>query len=216
MPIDMGTAIQLGQQAENQIMGRVQMFAGLFGAKKAEKKLNKLIDNAPKYTQNQSIMDYYNKALQRYNVSPTDSLLYKNAMQNIGRSQAAGLNSLQDRRSALAGIGSIQRASNDAMLNAGAAAENQRNQRFGVLGGATNMKVSEDDKAFQQNVLTPYEMKYNLLSQKLGAKNQLFNTGLSNMSGANQAAGMAAMSGNYGGGSNGGFYGTRYGSLYRG
>ncbi len=181
----MGDFSGLGQIAQAGI-GTFQTIAGLIGSKKAEKKLNKLVDNSPKYTQNQSIMDYYNKALQRYNVSPTDSLLYKNAMQNIGRSQAAGLNSLQDRRSALAGIGSIQRASNDAMLNAGAAAENQRNQRFGVLGGATNMKVSEDDKAFQQNVLNPYQMKYNLLSQKLGAQNQLFNTGLGNMAGAGQ------------------------------
>lgn len=164
--------------------GVIQGIAGLITAKKTQKALEKL--QTPQYTQNKSILDYYNTALSRYNVSPTDSAMYKRNMQGIGRNTATALNSLQDRRSGLAGASSILRAQNDSSLNANVAAEQEQNQRFGALGNAANMKTNEDDKAFQFNQIAPYEKKYNLLSMKAGAANQMANAGMSNIFGALQ------------------------------
>jgi hypothetical protein len=171
------------------VAGLAQSIIGGINARKTQKKLEKM--QSPVYKQNQGILDYYNKALARYNVSPTDSALYKRQMQNVGRGVASGMQGLQDRRSAIAGMPAILRAANDASLNAEVAAENERNQRFGQLGGATSMKAGEDRMAFQQNELAPFERKYNLLSQKAAANAQTFNTGLSNIFGGLQNLSMA-------------------------
>lgn len=161
--------------------GLIQSLIGGAKARKAQKQLEGLASNVPQYKQNQSILDYYNTALSRYGVSPTDSAMYKRQQQNINRSVASGLNTLQNARSAIGGASSLVRAANDASLNAEVAAEQQRDQRFGVLGSATGMKAAEDAKAFEQNVNLPYQLKYNLLSQKAGAANQTANAGLSNI-----------------------------------
>ena len=163
--------------------GAIQSIVGAGKARKYGRQLNQLVENSPHYDPNQSIMDYYNTALQRYNVNPTDTALYKRNMQNINRGLATGISSLQDRRSALGGISSLLRASNDASLNAEVAAEQQRNQRFGELGSASQLKAGEEAKAFEQNKMLPYNLKYNLLSQRAGAANNLVNTGLSNIFG---------------------------------
>lgn len=159
-------------------LGALQSLIGGFKARKYQKQLENL--KSPEYSQNKGILDYYNQALSRYNVSPTDSALYKRQMNNIGRGVATGISALQDRRSGQAGISSILRAQNDASLNAEVAGEQQKNQRFGQLGSATQLKVGEDDKAFQYNQQLPYERKYNLLSMKAGAANQTANSGITN------------------------------------
>lgn len=161
--------------------GLIQSLVAGGKARKAQKQLEGLASNVPQYKQNQSILDYYNTALSRYGVSPTDSAMYKRQQQSINRNVASGLNTLQNTRSAIGGASSLVRAANDASLNAEVAAEQQRDQRFGVLGGATGMKAAEDAKAFEQNVNLPYQLKYNLLSQKAGAANQTANAGLSNI-----------------------------------
>jgi len=165
-------------------VGLAQTIGGWIQQRKATKALEKL--QSPTYKQNQSILDYYNQALQRYSVSPTDSAMYKRNMKNIDRGVATGINALQDRRSGTAGASSILRAANDARLDTEVAAENEKNNRFGVLGGATQMKAGEDDKAFQYNEYMPFERKYNLLSQKAGGGNQIMNSGISNIFGGLQ------------------------------
>ena len=164
--------------------GLIQSIVGGIKAGKAQKQLEKM--QSPQYAQNQGILDYYNKALARYNVSPTDSAMYKRQMNNIGRGVATGISSLQDRRSGQAGISSILRAQNDASLNAEVAAEQQKNQRFGELGQATGMKAGEDRMAFDINQQQPFERKYNLLAMKAGAANQTANAGMSNIFGGLQ------------------------------
>lgn len=171
--------------------GLVQSIIGGGKAKKAQKQLENL--QTPTYNPNQSILDYYNRALSRYNADPTSTALYKNQMKNIQRGVATGLTSLQDRRGALGGITKLVQAQNDATLNAEVAAERQRDQRFGVLGGATGMKAGEDRAAFQQNVIAPYEKKYNLLAMKAGAANATANAGLSNIFGGLKSAGEMEM-----------------------
>ena len=164
--------------------GLAQSIIGGAKAKKYQKQLEGM--ESPVYNPNQGILEYYNKALSRYNVNPTDSALYKRNVRDIDRNVSSGLNYLQDRRSATAGLSSILRGANDAKLNANVAAEQQKDQRFGVLGQATNMKVNEDDKAFQQNQIAPFERKYNLLAMKAGQANQTANAGLQNIFGSLQ------------------------------
>lgn len=156
------------------------------GRKKAERALNKQIDNAPKTSANKSILDFYNTALSRYNVNPTDSAMYKRQQQNIGRNQATALSSLQDRRSGLAGASSILRASNDASLDANVAAEQERNQRFGMLGNATGMKANEDERVFEQNEMLPFNLRTQLKAQQLQGANQRANAGTQNIFGGAQ------------------------------
>lgn len=159
--------------------GLVQSILGGINARKATKKLEGL--DSPKYSQNQSILDYYNQALGRYNVSPNESAMYKRQTRDIDRGVAGAVSGLNDRRSGIAGISSILRNANDARLDANVAAENEKSRRFGELGNATQAKAGEDRMAFQQNEVAPFERKYNLLAMKAGAANNLANTGLSNI-----------------------------------
>src|SRR5690606_17709553 len=124
---------------------------------------------------NPSIMDFYNKALQRYNQNPYDSNLYRMQTQTAQRNLATGLNAMQDRRSALASVGNLVQGSNDASLRAAAAAEAQQAQALNQLGAATQLKDREDKYKF--------EAKYNLLGMKAGGGNQIMNAGLKNLYG---------------------------------
>jgi hypothetical protein len=176
------------------IIGGVQTLAGLgqtifSGGRKAEKKFNKLMDNAPIYNQNKSIINFYNEALARYNVSPTDSAMYKRQMRDVDRGVTGAVAGLNDRRSGIAGISSILRSANDAKLDANVAAEGEKSRRFGELGGATNMKADEDYKAYYQNVLMPWETKVNASMSKMQGANQRKNAGMANIFGGLQTAG---------------------------
>lgn len=172
--------------AAQAVGGLAQSIFGGAKARKYNRQLEQQINNTPKYEANKSVMDYYNQALSRYGVSPTETALYKQQIQNINRGVASGVASLQDRRSGTAGISSLLRSANDAYLGANVAAEQQRNQRFNELGQATNMRASEEQKMFQQNKMLPFELKYNLTSQKAGAASQTANAGLQNIFGGLQ------------------------------
>lgn len=161
------------------ILGGVQAGAGIiqsvFGggqARRNQRKLEKMIDN---YQPSASIKDYYTKALNRYNVDPTASAMYRNIMNQAQQGLTTGLSGLQDRRSALAGTANLVQGYNDTALRAAAAAEGQQAQNLATLGAATQLKDREDKYKF--------EAKYNLLSQKAGAGNQIMNAGLSNIFG---------------------------------
>lgn len=168
MPNNLGIIPGLVQGA----IGLGQSIVGGIQAHKAQRKLEKLVSS---YTANQSIMDYYTKALNKYNVNPYSSALYRMQMQNADRGLTTGINALNDRKSVLGGISSLVQGRNDASLRAAAAAEGQQSQALGQLGQATAMKAQEDFK--------PFEMKYNLLAMKAGGGNQIANAGLSNLYG---------------------------------
>lgn len=154
------------------VIGLGQAVIGGINAKKAQKKYDSLINS---YQPNQSIMDYYSKALQRYNQNPYESAMYRMQSQNAGRGLATGLSSLNDRRSALAGASSLVRGYNDSMLKAAAGAEGQQAQALGQLGQATQMKAGEDKYKF--------EMKANSLASRAMGNNQIMNNGLQNIHG---------------------------------
>lgn len=176
-----GNLSSLGSAIPQTAIGAVQSIMGFIQAKKAEKALSKL--QSPTYTPNKSIMDYYNQALSRYAVSPTESALYKRQRQNALTGTAQGVGLLQNRRAGQAGIPGLIRAQNDALLNAEVASEQQRNQRFGQLGQATGMRAGEERTAFDINQMQPFERKFNLLAAKAGAGSQIANAGLQNVYG---------------------------------
>lgn len=135
-------------------------------AKKAERGLEESLKNTPQYRPNQSILNYYDEALRKYNVNPSDTRQYKLAKQDIGQGTVQGLRSLQDRRSGLAGIPSLIANQNNSLLRAAVEAERRKAQEFSVLGQATQMKAGEQRQAFQQNEVYPFESRYNLLAMK--------------------------------------------------
>lgn len=151
-------------------LGIAQSIIGGVRAHKAEKEMEGMVNG---YKPNASILDYYNKALERYNVNPYQSSTYRTQKQNIDRNTAAGMNAAQDRRGGLSAVGVLTQGANDASLKAVAAAEGQQAQALGQLGQATGMKAQEDFK--------PFEMKYNLKAMKAAGSNQMMNAGLQNV-----------------------------------
>lgn len=164
--------VSTGLSGLQTIAGIAQTIGGAIQAKRAQRKLGQMVDS---YQPNQSIMDYYNKALSRYNANPYNSAMYRLQQQNAGRGLTTGLNALQNRRSALMGLPSLVSSYNDANLRAAAGAEGQQAQALSQLGGATGMKAAEDTRKF--------DMKYNLLAQKASGGNQIMNAGMQNIFG---------------------------------
>lgn len=133
-------------------------------AKKAEKKLEEDLKGSPKYRPNQSILNYYKEALNRFNTAPTDTAQYKSDKQNIKQGTTQALSSLNKLRTT--DVANIVQGQNNSLLKAAVNAENRKAQEFNVLGTAAQMKAGEDTKAFKQNELYPFEAKYNLESMK--------------------------------------------------
>jgi hypothetical protein len=158
------------------------LFQTLFsGRKKAQREMEAQLNNSPAYTPNKGISDYYQESLNRYNENPQQSAIYQNAVRNAQRTTAQGIGALQDRRSALAGVGRLAAIQNDAMANATAQAESRRDARFSQLGQATNMKAGEERRAFDINVLTPYQRRLQMAQMKASAANARSDAGMQNM-----------------------------------
>lgn len=174
--------ISLASSATQFGIGALQSLIGGSKARKAQNALQNL--QTPTYNESKSIGDYYNQALQRYNTNPYQSQQYQYAIQNAQRNQAAGINALQGRNSAVGGISRLVALGNDSAQKAGVQAEQEQNQRFNQLGNAAGLQANQDQMAFQYNKLAPYEKQYNLLSAKAAGNNQTTNAGISNMFGA--------------------------------
>lgn len=173
------------------------------GAGKAKKAFEEKLQQSPQYTGGGGIMDYYNRAYQRASVLPTELASYKTQMQNIGESTAQGLGSLADRRSALAGVGSLIRGQQQAQQQAVTAGEAEQSRRFGQLGGAAQMKTAEETKRYNLNLLAPYQRQLQAASQKLAAAQARKDAGLQNIIGGVNLAAMGSLYGKTGGGTGG-------------
>lgn len=168
MPIDPATAAGAVQG----VIGGIQGILGGISARRSQKKLEKMIEG---YKPNQSIMDYYSKALNKYNANPYQSASYNQNMKTAGQGLTTGISTLQSRGQALAGVGNLVEGYNNAGGRAAAYAEQDQAQDLAQLGQATGMKAAEDKYKF--------EAKYNLLAQKAGAANQTANAGIQNLYG---------------------------------
>jgi hypothetical protein len=188
-------------------LGAIQTAIGFFGGRKAKKALES--QQTPIYTPSKSISDYYNQALQRYQESPEQSNLYKMQAQSIARGTNQGLSTLQQQpgNRMLGGVSALIQNQNDASLKALAAAEQQKDQRFGQLGSASQAMGAEERQAFNINKMLPYQNRRDILQQKAGGYAQMLNSGITNLFGGGQtnsiaAGGLSSMSGrgnpNYG------------------
>jgi len=142
--------------------------------KKREGELDAFAKQSPLYAGSKPISEYYQQALNRYNENPYQSQQYKMGAMNAQRATAQGIGALQDRRSAIGGIGRLALGQNAAMQNLGAQAEAQRNARFGQLGGATQMKNADLMQQFDINKMTPYNRQFGLKQMKAQAANQQY------------------------------------------
>ena len=154
---------------------------------KAEKELEK---QAKAFQPNAAMMDYYNKALSKYDPNPYNSQTYQQQNNQIQRNLSTGLNAASNRRMGLGALGAQVQQANDASARAVGNAEIQQGQDLARLGQAGAMKTAEQQKKF--------DMMYNLTAQKAGAYAQTENSGLQNVfNGLSTAASM------YGGEENG-------------
>ena len=196
-----GSGIASGLQAG---VGLAQFVGGLIGQRKGRKELEGLMKNAPKYGEDTGIMGYYNQALGRAGYDPRQSSFYKSQMQNIGRSAAQGLQGAQDRRGGLSAASSIARNMSNAALAAEGAAEAQQERRFGLLGSAAQMAAGERRRAFDINVMQPWEMKRQMAAQRAAGGAQTANMGISNIFRAGSTLAQADMYRNMNRGGSGG------------
>lgn len=155
------------------------------GAKKRReiKNLENLTNQSPSYTGGGSIRDYYNKALQRYDVNPYTSTEYQMAQQNAQRTTNQGLSALQDRKSIFGNLGKLMALQNDANLKAGIVAEQEGSRKFSQLGSAAQANAAEDKYRYQMNQLNPYLRRLSLQQQKAAGAAATEQAGLQNVFG---------------------------------
>jgi len=138
-----------------------------------EKRARKDLEGyANSFQPNQSILDYYNKALSKYNVDPTQTGAYKIQQNQIGANAANAIGASQDRRGGLSSINRIMAGANRATGQNVIQAEGLQNQNLSRLGQAANMKTNEEQKKF--------DMMYNLKAMKAGAAASKVNSGIQN------------------------------------
>ena len=174
--------------------------AATSGKNKRARELEQFAKTSPLYKGSKSIDDYYQQALNRYSENPYQSQQYQLGAMNAQRATAQGIGALQDRRSAIGGISRLALGQTSAMQNLGAQAEAQRNQRFGQLGGAAQMKTAEDYKKFDINQMTPYNRMLQLKQYRAQAAADQYNAGMQSIaSGASNIAMTGMSSGGFGG-----------------
>lgn len=177
--------------------GVYQSIHGASQAKKQQRALESKANGAPTYGPNKSINDYYQTALGRYNVDPTNSLQYQQAQRGINNNLASGISAIQDRRSAGA-LPRLMSAADNQLTNAGVRAEQSQNQRFNELGRATQMKSGDDRYAFNVNQEQPYQRQYDLIAQKASGANRELSAGLQNINNGLQSFAAMKSAGAYG------------------
>lgn len=181
MPFDPISLVSGGLQT---VVGAGQ---AIFGAPKAKRTQKDLENYANSFQPNQSIMDYYNKSLEKYNSNPYQTQQYQQQNNLAQRNLATGLNFSQDRRGGLATIGRLTQQANDASAKAVSQAEATQGQNLSRLGQAAGMKTNEEQKKF--------DMLYNLKAAKAGQAASTVNSGIKNMFGGLSTLGAGYMGG---------------------
>lgn len=162
------------------------------GQKKAERDLTKQIEAIPEYTKSPSILEYYEQARQRYGVSPTQTAMYKQQMQDIERTGAGAVSQLRGSRERLGGTSTILNSLLRAKLGANVAAEQEQNRRFGQLGAAAQMRRGEDVMQ-QQRELMKQEQRIRQAAAKAAGRAAVQRAGMTNIFGGLTDIGKAAI-----------------------
>ena len=176
-------------------LGATQMITSNNQQKRAQKSLEEQARNSPLYKPDKSIDTYYQEAMNRYKENPYQSQQYQVGQQNIQRATAQGIGALQDRRSAIGGIGRLQANQMSAMQNLGAQAEASKAQRFGQVGSATQLKSADYQRQFDINKMTPYNRQLQLEQMKAQAAGERYNAGMQMVGQGLSAAGSIAAAG---------------------
>ena len=188
-------AIGVGTAVVGVGLGATQMITSNKQQKRAQKSLEEQARNSPLYKPDKSIDTYYQEAMNRYKENPYQSQQYQVGAQNIQRATAQGISGLQDRRSAIGGIGRLQANQMGAMQNLGAQAESSRQQRLGQFGQATQLKSSDYQRIFDINQMTPYNRKLQLEQMKAAAAGERYNAGMQMVGQGLSSAGTIAAAG---------------------
>lgn len=202
-PATLGAIIQAGAAKQKQMLGLGQVLFS--GQRKAEKALTKQIEAIPEYVKSPSILEYYEQARQRYGVSPTQTAMYKQQMQDIERSGAGAVSQLRGSRERLGGTSTILNSLLRAKLGANVAAEQEQNRRFGQLGAAAQMMRGEDVMK-QQRDLMKQEQRIRQAAAKSAGRAAIQRAGFTNITGSltDMAKAGASMSGGMSGGASAG------------
>ena len=171
-------AIGVGTAVVGVGLGATQMITSNKQQKRAQRSLEEQAKNSPLYKPDKSIDTYYQEAMNRYKENPYQSQQYQAGAQNIQRATAQGISGLQDRRSAIGGIGRLQANQMGAMQNLGAQAEASRQQRLGQFGQATQLKSGDYQRQFDINKMTPYNRQLQLEQMKAQAAGERYNAGM--------------------------------------
>jgi len=182
--------LSLGMGGAQTLFGIGQAIAGAAQVKRTQRDLE---NQANSFKPNQSILDYYNKSLQRYSANPYNSQQYQTQQNMIGRNMATGINASQNKRLGLSAIGGLVQGANDASAKAVSQAEAEQGQNLNRLGQASGMKTNEEQKKF--------DMLYNLKAMKAGQAANTVNSGIRNIFGGFGTMGAGAT---FGGGGSGG------------
>jgi hypothetical protein len=178
-------------------LGAASMISGNKQQRRAQEALERQAQNSPLYKPDKSIDAYYQEAMNRYRENPYQSQQYQVGQRNIQRATAQGVSALQDRRSAIGGIGRLQANQMGAMQNLGAQAEASRQQRLGQFGQATQLKSSDYQRQFDINEMTPYNRQLQLEQMKAQAAGERYNTGMQMLGQGVSAIGTIAGSGGF-------------------
>ena len=170
------TAFGVGQ-------GLVGLGQSLFsGRRRAERDLMAMRD--PMYQRDSGVMDFYQQTKNRAFENLLTNPEYLEAKRNADRMVATGMQGLQDRRSGVAGVSRLVGLGTDAANQGVVRAQQEQNRRFRELAGATQMKAGENRRAFDINVMRPFERRERINLQRLAAANARFDAGLQNIGGA--------------------------------
>lgn len=110
------------------------------------------------------------------------------ALQNIQRSSNMGLNQLSSRSAGIAGVGNIVQSQNDAFNNLAAQDTNVRLANQLKYGAALSEMAQYKDKQFGINVVNPFNRKYGMAQNLIGAGTQNIAGGIGTIAGAGMSA----------------------------
>jgi len=188
-------AIGVGTAVVGVGLGATQMITSNKQQRRAQEALERQAQNSPLYKPDKSIDAYYQEAMNRYRENPYQSQQYQIGAQNIRRASAQGISALQDRRSAIGGIGRLQASQMRAMQNLGAQAEASKQQRLGQFGQATQLKSADYQRQFDINQMTPYNRQLQLEQLKAQAAGERYNAGMQMVGQGLSSAGTIAAAG---------------------
>lgn len=170
------------------IVGAGQMLFS--GRKKAERELMGMKN--PVYQRDKGITDFYQQAKNRAFENLLTNPEYLEAKRRTDEVLATGMQGLQDRRSGVAGVSRLVGLGTQAGNQQVATAQRESNRRFSELGSATQAMASENRRAFDINVMQPFQREDMLRRQRLAAANARFDAGLQNIGGSFMTKAMLA------------------------